>query len=194
MRNSTRLMSTLVATSSLVIAWNMGNQASSGDLIMLPAPVADGSSNDAPLEPSNTPVPDNTVPDTTAPDSTVPETTVPDSPVAEPATSQAPAVADPVAVQPVETPVATVPVLRTITSDVITYKYGEVQISADFTDGLITNINLIRGDASNGRASAYERLTQATIQVQGTDYGNISGATFTVDAFKKAVDSLLAKR
>lgn len=189
MRNSTRLMSTLVATSSLVIAWNMGNQASSGDLIMLPAPVADGSSNDAPLEPSNTPVPDNTVPDTT-----VPDTTAPESPVVEPATSQAPVVADPVAVQPVETPVATVPVLRTITSDVITYKYGEVQISADFTDGLITNINLIRGDASNGRASAYERLAQATIQVQGTDYGNISGATFTVDAFKKAVDSLLAKR
>lgn len=179
MRNSMRLMSTLVATSSLVIAWNMGNQASSGDLIMLPAPMAAGTSNDAALEPSS---------------ASVPDTSAPDSPVVEPATSQAPVVADPVAVQPVETPVATVPVLRTITSDVITYKYGEVQISADFTDGLITNINLIRGDASNGRASAYERLTQATIQVQGTDYGNISGATFTVDAFKKAVDSLLAKR
>lgn len=189
MRNSMRVMSTLVATSSLVIAWNMGNQASSGDLLTLPAPVADANSNDSSLEPISAPVSESPVPG-----SAVQDTTAPESPAQEPATSQSPAGAAPVTVKPIETPVAVAPVLRTITSDVITYKYGEVQISADFTDGLITNIDLLRGDASNGRASAYERLTQATIQVQGTNYGNISGATFTVDAFKKAVDSILAKR
>lgn len=189
MRNSMRVMSTLVATSSLVIAWNMGNRASSSDLLTLPAPVADANSNDSSLEPISAPVSESPVPG-----SAVQDTTAPESPAPEPATSQSPAGAEPVTVKQIETPVAVVPVLRTITSDVITYKYGEVQISADFTDGLITNIDLLRGDASNGRASAYERLTQATIQVQGTNYGNISGATFTVDAFKKAVDSILAKR
>jgi uncharacterized protein with FMN-binding domain len=33
----------------------------------------------------------------------------------------------------------------------------------------------------------------ATLATQSTNYGNISGATFTVDAFKKAVDNALAK-
>jgi uncharacterized protein with FMN-binding domain len=33
----------------------------------------------------------------------------------------------------------------------------------------------------------------ATLTAQGTNYGNISGATFTADAFKKAVDNALGK-
>jgi len=33
----------------------------------------------------------------------------------------------------------------------------------------------------------------ATLAAQSTNYGKISGATLTVDAFKKAVDNALAK-
>jgi uncharacterized protein with FMN-binding domain len=78
-------------------------------------------------------------------------------------------------------------------SDPITYKYGTVQISMTSVDGAITKIKMLQGDATNGRDSAYKTLIDATIQNQGTNYGNISGATFTVDAFKKAVDSALLK-
>ena len=87
----------------------------------------------------------------------------------------------------------TAPVTATANSDPITYKYGTVQISMTTVDGAITEIKMLQGDATNGRDTAYATLINATIQNQGTNYGNISGATFTVDAFKKAVDSALLK-
>ena len=85
------------------------------------------------------------------------------------------------------------PVTKTVSSDPINYKYGVVQIELTATDGKITNVSVLQGDVSYGRDAAYEALIQATIQVQGTNYGNVSGATFTTEAFKQAVSNALAK-
>jgi len=85
------------------------------------------------------------------------------------------------------------PVVTTLLSDVIAYKYGNIQISLTKTDGLISSVTVVIGDATNGRDEAYLILTAATIEAQGTNYGNVSGATFTTDAFKIAVENVLAK-
>ena len=99
-----------------------------------------------------------------------------------------PSTQSPVAPQPTQAPVVT-----TFESDVISYKYGDVQISLTKTDGLISAVNVLIGDATNGRDEAYLILIAATIEAQGTNYGNVSGATFTTDAFKLAVENVLAK-
>jgi len=96
-----------------------------------------------------------------------------------------PGTQSPVAPQP--------PVVTTLVSDVIAYKYGDIQISLTKTDGVISAVNVIIGDATNGREEAYLILTAATIEAQSTNYGNVSGATFTTDAFKIAVENVLAK-
>lgn len=87
------------------------------------------------------------------------------------------------------------PVAKPVTkqSDVINYRYGSVQVAVTKLGNEITAVDLLQGDATNGRAQAYSTLIDATLQVQGTKYGNVSGATFTTDAFKSAVESALAK-
>lgn len=96
-----------------------------------------------------------------------------------------PGTQSPVAPQP--------PVVTTLVSDLIAYKYGDIQISLTKTDGVISAVNVLIGDATNGREEAYLILTAATIEAQSTNYGNVSGATFTTDAFKLAVENVLAK-
>ena len=59
--------------------------------------------------------------------------------------------------------------------------------------GQITDISVLVGDMSYGRDVAYQTLVAATISTQGTNYGNVSGATFTTEAFKQAVQNALAK-
>lgn len=78
-------------------------------------------------------------------------------------------------------------------SDVIDYKYGVIQISMTVLGNEITDVGVLQGDLTNGRAEAYAILTDATVQVQGTNYGNVSGATFTTEAFKIAVENVLGK-
>jgi hypothetical protein len=86
-----------------------------------------------------------------------------------------------------------IPAELTLDSDVIDYKYGVVQISITKVGKEITAVQLLQGDATNGRDEAYKILIDATLQVQGTNFGNVSGATFTTDAFRKAVDNALLK-
>lgn len=102
-----------------------------------------------------------------------------------PATTQAPVEPAP-APAPAATPIAHA-------SDVISYKYGDVQVEVVKLGSEITDVNLLVGDATYGRDVAYQTLIQATIQNQGTNYGNYTGATFTTDAFKKAVENALSK-
>jgi uncharacterized protein with FMN-binding domain len=40
---------------------------------------------------------------------------------------------------------------------------------------------------------AFQYLVQYAIQSQGTGFGNLSGATYTTDAFKQALSSALSK-
>jgi uncharacterized protein with FMN-binding domain len=61
------------------------------------------------------------------------------------------------------------------------------------TDGKITSVTLPQASATNGRQGAFSSLVSAAVKAQGSSFGNLSGATYTTDAFKQALDSALSK-
>ena len=68
-----------------------------------------------------------------------------------------------------------------------------MQISVTKSNGSITAVDLVKGTATDGRSQAFPALLKAALQAQGSNFGNISDATFTTEAFKQALDSALAK-
>ena len=95
------------------------------------------------------------------------------------------------AVQPSVTPTKTTAAATTKTGAAIQYRYGTVQLSVTLTNGSITAINLVKATATDGRSRAFPTLVSAAISANGIGFGNISGATFTTDAFKQALTSAL---
>lgn len=173
MRVSTALVSALVAGSSFSLAWqySLSNQ---DQLPQLTASEPEGASSSPGTQSGSQNA-------TTSTESQTPSSTATNSSAGPtPTTTSTPT--KPAAPKVIE-----------LTSDPVSYKYGVVQIKITKTDGQITDVALLQGDAPNGRDVAYATLIDATLKVQGTNYGNISGATFTTDAFKKAVDNALAK-
>lgn len=71
--------------------------------------------------------------------------------------------------------------------------YGFVQVEVVKKGDVITTIKLLRADSSDGRDKAFPSLVAAAIKANGSNFGNISNATYTTNAFKKAVESALAK-
>lgn len=192
MRISTALLSTLVAGSSLSLSmqYAISQQEVSPTLNLAdlevdtqtadPTPTSDESANADPasVEPA-------TQTTESAPANTK-KVAAPASPAQEPAPApdSTATPADPPTPELTET---------TIVSDVITYKYGVVQVSVTALGQDITGVQLLQGDATYGRDVAYEALINATIQTDGTNYGNVSGATFTTEAFKKAISNAIGK-
>ena len=82
---------------------------------------------------------------------------------------------------------------QTVQGDPVNYQFGTVQLEVVRKGGKISAINLIQATATNGRQGAFSPLVQSAIQAQGTSFGNLSGATYTVDAFKQALDSAISK-
>ena len=78
-------------------------------------------------------------------------------------------------------------------SSAIGYKYGVVQVSVTKKNGKITAVKLNQATATDGRGAAFPSLVQATLDNNGTNFGNLSGATYTTNAYKKAVNNALAK-
>jgi uncharacterized protein with FMN-binding domain len=83
-------------------------------------------------------------------------------------------------------------------SDPVSYvaekRAGTMQISVTKTGSAITAIDIISGGTEGGQwASVPSMLAQYAIEAQGSDFGNISRATHTTDAFKEALDNALAK-
>jgi uncharacterized protein with FMN-binding domain len=58
-------------------------------------------------------------------------------------------------------------------------------------NGKITNVTVVQGTATDGRARTFPTLVSAAVSAQGVSFGNISNATFTTDAFKEALTSAL---
>jgi uncharacterized protein with FMN-binding domain len=75
----------------------------------------------------------------------------------------------------------------------IRYKYGVVQVKVTKKGGKISSISYLRKSATDGRSAVFPDLVVAAKAANGSNIRNISGATFTVNAFKKALDSALAK-
>ena len=75
----------------------------------------------------------------------------------------------------------------------IRYRYGTVQVQVTKTSGKITDITLLQAGATGGRGAAFSYLVDYAMQAQGSNFGNISGATYTTDAFVQSLDSALAQ-
>lgn len=102
------------------------------------------------------------------------------------------------------TPTATTPAKTTTTkkkttsakkktSDSVAYRYGQVTLTVTRESGKITAVDYGNSSATDGRAAAFPTLVQAAIDSNGSDFGNLGGATFTTSAFKTALENALAK-
>ena len=103
--------------------------------------------------------------------------------------AQAPAAPAPKAT----TPAATSSGGTTKDGSAVPYRFGTVQVSVTKSGGKITAVNLLQAGATGGRDSAFSYLVDLAIQANGTSFGNLSGATYTVDAFKQSMEAALAK-
>jgi uncharacterized protein with FMN-binding domain len=79
------------------------------------------------------------------------------------------------------------------TGDAIESGFGPVQVKVTKVSGKITDITYVQSVATHGRAAAFPYLVNYAIQANGSNFGNLSGATFTTNAFKQALESALAK-
>ena len=82
---------------------------------------------------------------------------------------------------------------KTVTSDQIAYEYGYVELTVTKSAGKLSVIDIGSSTATDGRQQAYPVLVEEAIKAQGSNFGNLGGATYTVDAFKKALDNAIAK-
>jgi hypothetical protein len=87
----------------------------------------------------------------------------------------------------------TTPTEVTKTGTSIRYRFGTIQVSVTKTAGKITAVNLLQAGATGGRGQAFDFLVQYTVDAQGSSFGNISGATYTTDAYKQSLNAALAQ-
>ena len=71
--------------------------------------------------------------------------------------------------------------------------FGPVQVKVTKVSGKITDITYLQSTATHGRAAAFPYLVQYAIQANGANFANLSGATYTTNAFKQSLESALAK-
>ena len=81
----------------------------------------------------------------------------------------------------------------TATSDAVPYQYGQIQLTVTEQNGKITAIDTGSSSATGGREQAFPYLVSDAIAANGTNFGNLSGATYTTDAFKQALTSAVSK-
>ena len=187
-------ISTLITTASLAsfitaASFVAGDRAVEPPLVLATStPLPELTKPAAPIGPTSAPEPQPS-----EEQGSVDQTVTPSEPAtSEPsptAPQQAPTT-EPVSAEP--EPSAVVETLL-VDSDPIVYKYGTVQLRLTTLGNEITDVLVLQGDTSYGRDVAYATLISATLQFQSTNYGNVSGATFTTEAFKLAVESALAK-
>jgi len=82
---------------------------------------------------------------------------------------------------------------QTVTGAVIQYQFGVMQLEVVRKSGKISAVNVVQGTASAGRDGAIPYLQQYAVQAQGSNFSNVSGATYTTSAFKQALDSAISK-
>jgi uncharacterized protein with FMN-binding domain len=73
------------------------------------------------------------------------------------------------------------------------YRFGTISLTVTKTNGKITAIAYGNSGATGGRQGAFPYLVQYAIAAQGTNFSNLSGATYTTDTFKQALAAALAK-
>lgn len=173
MRKVTKNIVGVLSLGVLATSWSLGQAAETG------LSLSTGATN------TDTPAAETASPSPTASD--LPTTAA--TPAASPTTAPTPT--------PTKTATTTAASV-TKTSAAISYiaekRQGVMQISVTKTGSKITDVTIISGGTEGGDwASVPGILAQAAIDAQGSDFGNISRATHTTDAFKQALESALAK-
>jgi uncharacterized protein with FMN-binding domain len=79
------------------------------------------------------------------------------------------------------------------TSNTYESGFGPVQLKVTEASGKITAIDLVQAQATGGREQAFSYLVQEAISANGANFSNISGATYTTEAFKSALNDALSK-
>ena len=82
---------------------------------------------------------------------------------------------------------------KTATGDAIEYRYGVVQLEVTATNGKIEKITEVQATASSGYMQAFPYLNEMAIKAQSANFGNLSGATFSSEAYAQALSSALSK-
>lgn len=88
---------------------------------------------------------------------------------------------------------STQPVTQTTTSELVDYRYGQVQLEVTVTDKRIDSIVEMKATATSGYEQVFPYLNEAAIAAQGTEFKNVSGATFSSEAYRQALNSALSK-
>lgn len=92
------------------------------------------------------------------------------------------------------TPTQAAPTGGNFTSDPVKYQYGTMQLEVVVSGGQLTGINLVQASTHGSQyAPVPGLLVDAALQAGGSNFGNLSGATFATQAFKKALDGALLK-
>lgn len=163
MRKLTKSVVGVFSLGILATSWSIGQASDTNGFTSNYAGVAAGGS------PSETPAPDGSA---TPSSSATPNATA----------------------TPTPTPTKTsAPTKKTKTGDPQSYRYGVIQVTVTKSGGKITDITLDQAGATGGRQAAFDPLVNAAIQAQGSNFGNVSQATFTTETFKVALESALAK-
>lgn len=82
----------------------------------------------------------------------------------------------------------------TYASSTVRYKFGEIQLEIQVAGGALTDITMLKATTEGrGYEQAPPLLVEAALAAGGTDFGNLSGATFTTVAFKQALEDALAQ-
>lgn len=181
MRNQARSFVAVATLGLLAASYQMGTAAETGLLIASPAPAATSG--------SATPTPSST-------DSAVPSATPTSAATAAPTATKTPAAPAPAptatkTATPTKAPVAAA---TTKTGAAINYKYGTVQLEVTKASGKITDVTVLVGYGSGPEYnSVIAALPAYAVSANGSNFGNVSRATFSTTAFKQALDSALAK-
>jgi uncharacterized protein with FMN-binding domain len=186
-RKQTRLTLGVVGLSALTTSYLLGHQATESSIAL----TALGATAEATSTPSETATETQvTSPATTETATAEATATAEPSATAKPSPSQT-ATSEPTATQ-TQAPAASSN--GTYKSQTLQYRYGQIQLEIAVTDGALTHITLLKATTEGrGYDQAPPILVDAALQAGGTSFGNLSGATFTTQAFKQALGDALSQ-
>ncbi|MCG2799139.1 MAG: FMN-binding protein [Cellulomonas sp.] len=84
---------------------------------------------------------------------------------------------------------------QVITGDVVSTRYGNVQVAVTFTDGVISSVATLQApsghESSQINAYATPILAQEAVAANSANIDTVSGATFTSQAYAKSLQSAI---
>ena len=196
MRNGTKAFVSLVSLGAIAAGYQAGLAAEVQNGFSATSPVIDQNSAATPATSAtpaaSTPTDAASPASTPAASSVTTPTAAAAVPTSKPKASSSAAAPAPAPVVASPAPVANA-TGTTKNGSAVQYRYGTVQVSVTKAGGKITAVNLLQEGATGGRQAAFSYLVDLAIQANGSNFGNLSGATYTVDAFKQSLEAALAK-